>query len=194
MDMPWQSHSWVSIQSVADSVVTFLLIECLVSSGEAPPNMHDEFAQLLVEGLPFDNEIAVDHSKNDIELKPDDSEIVQLYKVYRRKLQSFLGNSQEYHPSKVLKFLPRQYLHENALVLSKLGRHREVIKIYLQQLRSLEMGESYCETMFYQVNSTTMTKPRDSKTNNNTNTLSSAGEIYLILFQVMLDFYFVAYI
>jgi hypothetical protein len=158
--------------------------ECLVSSGEAPPNMHDEFAQLLVEGLPFDNEISIDHSKNEIELKPEDNETVQLYKVYRRKLQSFLGNSQEYHPSKVLKFLPRQYLHENALVLSKLGRHREVLKIYLHQLRSQEMGETYCDKIFSHLCSSNG-QIKDSKTNA-TNTLSSAGEVYLILFQVII--------
>lgn len=153
----------------------------MVSSGEAPPNMHDEFAQLLVEGLPFDNEISIDHSKNDIELKPDDTETVQLYKVYRRKLQSFLGNSQDYHPSKVLKFLPRQYVHENALVLSKLGRHREVLKVYLQQLHSQEMGESYCEKIYSQLSNSSNNKDLKS---NATNTLSVPGEIYLIFFQV----------
>jgi hypothetical protein len=173
-----------------------MIIECLVSSGEAPANMHDEFAQLLVEGLPFDNEISVDHSKNDIVIQPEDDETMQLYKVYRRKLQSFLMNSQEYHPHRVLKFLPRQYLHENALVLSKLGRHREVLKIYLQQLKNRDLADAYCDRIYRLQQSLTVTASTSSASNkvaklpesrtNMTNTLTSAGEIYLIMFVVLL--------
>lgn len=166
--------------------------------------MHDEFAQLLVEGLPSDSVLAeagIDHNKNDIEMKQDDSEVMMLYKIYRRKLQNFFGNSQEYHPMRVLKFLPKTYLHENALVLAKLGKHREVLTIYMRQLKSEELAEAYCDKIYCIMTgsvSTNQPKTTGNKANANTNNnrtsnnanpgnLSGFGEIYIILFQVILD-------
>ncbi len=115
--------------------------------------MHDEFAQLLVEGLPLDAELAaVDHAANDLELRSDDKEVLMLYKIYRKKLQNFLLNSTEYNPKRVLKFLPPPYLHETALVLSRLGKHRDVLTVYMHQLHSLELAESYCDRIYRSVN------------------------------------------
>lgn len=185
-------------------------LECLVSSGEAPANMHDEFAQLLIEGLPMDSELHnINHFLNDLELKTDDSETLMLYKIYRRKLQNFLCHSSDYHPQRVLKILPRTYLHENALVLSKLGRHREVLKIYLIQLKNLELSELYCLRLYNCMmgkdinHELQMISPLNIRTKVNIkqysniyyNTvttpinLQNPGEIYLILFQVN-HFYF----
>ena len=80
-------------------------LEWLVSSGKAPRSMHDEFAQLLIEGIPVDKD--TDHRANDLEFNEGDTEAVLLYKIYRRKLQSFLMVSTEYRPERVLKMLPQ---------------------------------------------------------------------------------------
>jgi hypothetical protein len=217
-----------------------------VSSGEAPPNMHDEFAQLLIEGLPFttttsttannnnneeeyevdessvsphsnnnnnhhNNMISIDHTINDLEIQNDDPESIKLYKIYRKKLQHFLASSYDYHPAKILKLLPRAYLHENALVLSRLGRHRDVLIIYWKSLKNVNLAEGYCNQI-YQVmiahsmnntNNITGGGPDPVTMNNNKggkkssfssssmtsiqplpSNLVSSGEIYLILFQV----------
>lgn len=181
-----------------------MYVECLVSSGEAPASMHDEFAQLLVEGLPLDAELsAVDHAANDLELRSDDREVLMLYKIYRKKLQNFLLNSTEYNPKRVLKFLPPQYLHETALVLSRLGKHRDVLTVYMHQLHSLELAESYCDRIYRSVSDA---KTRSISTSSSglqaggggkmsfASTGSSfsagglqfleAGEIYLVMFKV----------
>ncbi len=176
-----------------------------MSSGEAPPSMHDEFAQLLVEGLPFDNELQVDHSLNDLDIRDTDREPLMLYKIYRRKLQNFLLNSADYNPKRVLKFLPQQYLHENALVLSRLGKHRDVLTIYIHQLDSLILAENYCDRMFRSVNEAksklagSMSRgqsagsiPKSSFASTGSSFSGSfggtqfieAGEIYLIMFKV----------
>lgn len=132
----------------------------------------------------------VDHTLNDLELKPGDDESLVCYKIYRRKLQYFLQvnnsliyeingfcvssvsinssicvsvsifhipfhppidcvnmrvfmrlcsirlyscvvlvvlqTSLDYHPDRLLKFLPPQFLHELALLLSRQTRHEEV--------------------------------------------------------------------
>lgn len=174
--------------------------------------MHDEFAQLLVEGLPMDNELGtLRHEDNDLEVRTEDSEPIKLYKVYRRKLQGFLSMSQDYHPQRVLKVLPRSYLHENALVLSRLGRHREVLKIYLQQLRNQELAETYCGRIYSIMTGEAGGDGVDAaKGGNKSSRLQSSklsfsssvpvptqqsiplnlhapGEIYLLLFEVILD-------
>lgn len=139
----------MEIHALIISIPLFTSVECLVSSGEAPANMHDEFAQLLVEGLPMDAELEhINHDTIDLADLTTDSETLRLYKIYRRKLQAFLSISPEYHPQRVLKFLPRTYLQENALVLSRLGRHREVLKIYLHQLNNQDLAEHYCSRIY----------------------------------------------
>jgi hypothetical protein len=170
--------------------------------------MHDEFAQLLVEGLPFDNELQVDHSLNDLDIRDSDKESLMLYKIYRKKLQNFLLNSVDYNPKRVAKFLPQQYLHENALVLSRLGRHRDVLTIYLHQLESLSLAESYCDRMYKSASdvrakladgmsraqSSGGSIPKTSFASTGSSSFSvsvgtqflEAGEIYLIMFKVII--------
>jgi len=116
-------------------------LEWLVGTGHAPASMHDEFAQLLVEGIPPEKDF--DHRAR-LDFAGGDSESRLLYKIYRRKLQAFLLNSLEYHPDKVLKMLPPHFLHEYALVLARLGRHADVLNVYVEQLGDVELAEQYC--------------------------------------------------
>jgi hypothetical protein len=223
----WQNEKVVS-QVLSDAFLAnghslaVAFLECLVSSGEAPANMHDEFAQLLVEGLPMDSELEnINHDTIDLADLTTDSETLKLYKIYRRKLQAFLSVSPDYHPQRVLKFLPRAYLQENALVLSRLGRHREVLKIYLHQLSNQDLAETYC-TRIYGLMTGDMSVLEVVGTSNTTASsaaaavstskskltskrhfsflsapipaaqcipinLSAPGEIYLLLFEVILE-------
>jgi hypothetical protein len=129
-------------------------LECLISSGEAPSNMHDEFAQLLIEGLPAETELPESFNPllNQLEIKGEDNESLLLYKIYRKKLQYFLALSQDYHPLRILKFLPKSLLHEMALIQSKLGKHKEVLTIYFIQLQDLNLATSYCEHFYLWMN------------------------------------------
>ncbi|CAN0537980.1 unnamed protein product, partial [Ectocarpus sp. 8 AP-2014] len=40
--------------------------------------------------------------------------------------------------------IPSHFLEEHALLLSRLGRHEEVLHIYVRQLKNREMAEAYC--------------------------------------------------
>jgi hypothetical protein len=56
--------------------------------------------------------------------------------VFQDKLREFLRTSEDYHPERLLpalEGLPSHFLHEHALLLSKLGRHEEVLTIYVEQ-------------------------------------------------------------
>ena len=170
-------------------------LEWLVGSGAAPPNMHDEYAQLLMEGVPFEREI--DHAQNDLEINEDDNESILLYKIYRRKLQFFLQTSSDYHPERILKFLPPQFLHEYALLLSRLDKHEEVLKIYIHQLNDVRLAQSYCDRIYINSNnddSKTITiiqanrsLSSSSKNNNNNNNNKEDMKVYLYLIKVLLE-------
>jgi hypothetical protein len=47
-----------------------------------------------------------------------------------------------------LRLLPPSFRHEYALVLSRLGRHEEVLSIYVRQLQDLALAEEYCGRIF----------------------------------------------
>lgn len=59
------------------------------------------------------------------------------------------GNKQnQYHPERLLpalEGLPRPFLHERALLLSRLGRHEEVLRLYVEKLGDPALAEGYCE-------------------------------------------------
>ena len=188
--------------------------ECIVSSGDAPESMHDEYAQLLLDGLPSDAQleaaleeqqgqqqgpsaVAQLHAANDLRLRPDGAaeggvevETLLLYRVYRQKLQQFLQNSEQYHPQRVMRALAQQpqYLHERALVLSRLGRHSEVLALYVYRLQDLALAEQYCLRIHSLLTNTqahgqapAMSSSQPSKP---AALVTDPGEIFLVLFNV----------
>ena len=118
-------------------------------------SIHDEYAKSLLQHIPHQSSTAINSteiiSPENINEQIDDNEDVILYKIYRKKLQYFLQFSNYYHPEIVMKFLPGEYLHEFALILSKLNRHEEVLRIYIHQLQDVTLAEEYCHTnyLFY---------------------------------------------
>ena len=64
------------------------------------------------------------------------------------KLQRLLGESRVYDAHKLLHLLPSDLEVEHALLLSRLGRHREVLRIYLRKLGEARRAEAYCERIW----------------------------------------------
>ena len=167
-----------------------------------------------MESLPLDNElIGVDHIKNNLIVVDEDSEVIMIYKTYRKKMQKYLHDFHDFNPTRLLKNLPDQYLHERALVLSRLGEYEKVISIYIHQLNDLQLAESYCDRIYNsilelksksslnsnenKVNSQFTSSPTYKQQSNpigfvnsysfsaaSLSLLDNAGEIYLILFKV----------
>ena len=69
--------------------------------------------------------------------------------IVREKLLQFLVSSDHYS-TEVLPFdFERDGLwHEKALVMGKIGDHREALKIYIHQLNDPETAESYCNRVY----------------------------------------------
>lgn len=111
--------------------------------------MHDEFAQLLVEGLHLQQGAGQGlEGSEDTAAAAGEAGARSLQQVYRRKLQSFLLTSVDYHPQRVLKFLPPACVHETALVLSRQGEHQAVLCAYVHRLKDMRLAEWYCDRIY----------------------------------------------
>ncbi|KAI8907010.1 vacuolar sorting protein 39 domain 2-domain-containing protein [Powellomyces hirtus] len=87
----------------------------------------------------------------------------------RRKLANFLENSQAYRAEKVLASFPTDALYEErAIVLSRLKRHEEALRIYIEKVRNYRLANIYCEKHH---------DPDDTE----------SSDVFIILLQLYLD-------
>jgi Vam6/Vps39-like protein vacuolar protein sorting-associated protein 39 len=96
-------------------------------------------------------QLDINHNMNDLFFRDADIDLVISYKLFRGKLQSFLQRpDSDFSAEKAVKALPRELLHEYALVVSKMGRHEEALSIYCHQLANVELAEWYCHRIYDQ--------------------------------------------
>lgn len=128
-------------------------------------------------------------------MKPRDS-LSHLYLCYRKKLHQFLVSSTFYDPVKLLNILNPKFLHEKALILTRLGKYEDALFVYCCELKDFTLAETYCDQLFLIVknlhnNEIASTKqsfynkemirlvPDSIKPN-----VNEASEIYTMLFKV----------
>ncbi|KAG6602959.1 Vacuolar assembly/sorting protein [Phytophthora cinnamomi] len=69
--------------------------------------------------------------------------------LLRRKLLEFLEfPAAAYHPERMLSRTPVEMIDEHAALLSKLGRHREVLQLYALELKDAALAEAYCNRCY----------------------------------------------
>lgn len=67
----------------------------------------------------------------------------------RQKLQQFLQKSTQYTPETVLRDFPYECLfEERAVILGKLGRHKQAISIYINLLNDVPKAIQYCNNVY----------------------------------------------
>jgi hypothetical protein len=115
--------------------------------------MHDEFVQLLVDGLvarPRSSTAASTATADSAATEGPDYDADQQRAIYRRKLQTFLLASTDYNPQRVLKLLQPAgaFRREQALVESRLGEHEAVLVSYVHRLRDMRLAEWYCDRIY----------------------------------------------
>lgn len=92
---------------------------------------------------------------------------------WRARLQVFLKTSSQYNKIRVLKQLPPEdpdYFEPRAIVLSKLGQHKQALQIYVFQLKDYKKAEEYCNQTYL-----TMPQPNSpTKSFTPTSTIPSA--------------------
>ena len=108
------------------------------SSPEHIANFHDELAFLLLEGV--------------IAERRDDSaagEDTDLGKIYRGKLRQFLKwPLAKIRPERFMETLPSTFLQEKALMLGRIGRHEDALRILYRDLNSLDLALEYCDDRY----------------------------------------------
>eukprot|EP00903_Cladosiphon_okamuranus_P017098 g15754.t1 len=158
--------------------------------GEVTSALHDELAYLLMEGLLVEQGVAADRDQSSRKLgwsskdKDGSKAEVDLAGTYRQHLQLFLQTSDKYNPARLLSVIPSHFLEEHALLLSSLGRHEEVLHIYVTQLKNRELAEAYCGRIWERCESATKGKITSKAS---AAAPSADAEVYLGLLRIYLQ-------
>ena len=105
---------------------------------ERKADMHNELSYLLLEGV-----ISERGDNEDDRGADEDSDLSAMYKYKLRRLLSWPGSM--IRSERLLGSLPSSFLREHALVLGRLGRHEDALRILYSQENSLELALEYCD-------------------------------------------------
>ncbi|KAF2732044.1 hypothetical protein EJ04DRAFT_514167 [Polyplosphaeria fusca] len=84
-------------------------------------------------------------------LKSSDFKDDEARQRWRERLQTFLKTSAQYNKYSVFKQLPSEdadYFESRAIVLSKMGYHKQALQIYVFQLQDYHKAEEYCNQIY----------------------------------------------
>ncbi|KAH5242159.1 hypothetical protein HBI71_203000 [Parastagonospora nodorum] len=101
---------------------------------ETDPDFHQRLVDLLLERL-----------------RSGDFESDDEKKEWRERLQLFLKTSRNYNNYRVFQQLPStdpDYYEPRAIVLSKMGQHKQALAIYVFQLQDYQKAEDYCNEVY----------------------------------------------
>eukprot|EP00985_Skeletonema_marinoi_P004573 scaffold1984_cov113-Skeletonema_marinoi.AAC.2 len=101
---------------------------------ERKADMHDELSYLLLEGVISER---VDGESS------EDSDLGALYRLKLRRLLSWPNSMMR--SERLLTSLPTSFLREHALLLGRLGRHEDALRIFYCDLSSMELALEYCD-------------------------------------------------
>jgi len=101
-------------------------------------NFHDELAFLLLEGVIAERYDGTDHDQD-----------TPLGLIYRRKLRAFLKwPLAEIRSTRFEETLPSTFLQEKALILGRVGRHLDALRILYHDMNDLDLALEYCDGQY----------------------------------------------
>ncbi|GMH56545.1 hypothetical protein TrST_g9044 [Triparma strigata] len=96
---------------------------------------HDQLCFLLLEGL--------------IGSTASDGNDSALSKSYRQSLHKFLSwPNALYNANNMREYFPATFKHEHALLLGKLGLHKEALEILYRDLQDMDLAVGYCDNLY----------------------------------------------
>ncbi|KAE9355805.1 hypothetical protein PF008_g3900 [Phytophthora fragariae] len=111
-------------------------------SYQLTPRLHDEVVYLLLDSIQ-----AKTPQKQRLTSRVESQR--GMTGLLRRKLLEFLEfPAAAYHPERMLSRTPVEMIDEHAALLSKLGRHREVLQLYALELKDAALAEAYCNRCY----------------------------------------------
>ncbi|WVW80239.1 hypothetical protein I302_102217 [Kwoniella bestiolae CBS 10118] len=103
--------------------------------GEEGPDYHDKLAEL------YHARMKSEEGKN----KGDESQRPEFYET----LLEFLEKSKQYRPYRLISKLAAEEMPEaRAILLGRMGKHEEALKIYVYRLRDYTAAETYCVRVY----------------------------------------------
>lgn len=160
------SASSTTLPLIAPRLVAIEYLTQVIGSGKAAvsPRLHDEVVYLLLDAI--NTGLHTNHSKtasrnssNNVGTLAPGATATRLTSrvsaqrglvgALRRKLMTFLdADSSAYHPERMLSRTPVEMVDERAALLSKLGRHHEVLQLYAVELKDASLAEHYCNRCY----------------------------------------------
>lgn len=150
-DLPGDASSSAETLPLTNS--RFLAIEYLTQTiyqGKLrlPSRLHDEAAYLLLDAITAETSNA-SPTHGAVRLASRVSSQRGFVGQLRRKLLQFLESDvSDYHPERMLSRTPAEMVDERAALLSKLGRHHEVLQLYALELKDASLAEAYCNRCY----------------------------------------------
>ncbi|KAG7369653.1 coatomer gamma subunit appendage platform subdomain containing protein [Nitzschia inconspicua] len=107
-------------------------------------DFHDELCYLLLEGV-ISERGDQDNPQSDA---GEDGDATAMGKIYRNKLRRLLRwPLAKMRSERLLNSLPKSFKQEQALVLGRLGRHEEALKILYCDCKSIDLALEYCDML-----------------------------------------------
>lgn len=103
---------------------------------ERSADLHDELSYLLLES------VIAERTDDDNDA---DTELGELYRGKLRRLLSW--PNAKVRSERLLASLPSSFLREHALLLGRLGRHEDALRILYCDLQSLDLALEYCDAL-----------------------------------------------
>ncbi|KAF0691797.1 Aste57867_17068 [Aphanomyces stellatus] len=105
--------------------------------------LHDELVYLLLDAIDGQRQKRKDAFHPRVHLQKD------RLGVLRKALLAFLQSPLAmYHPERLLSRTPPDMLEERAVLLANMGRHEEVLRLYVHDIRDAALAETYCNECY----------------------------------------------
>jgi hypothetical protein len=123
----------------------FDMLQSEESMEERIADFHDELSYLLLEGVISERG---DQDNPQADAGGQDGDTTALGRIYRQRLRRFLRwPLAKIRSERLLNSLPRAFRQEQALVLGRLGRHEEALKILYCDCNSMDLALEYCDLL-----------------------------------------------
>ncbi|OKL61860.1 hypothetical protein UA08_03048 [Talaromyces atroroseus] len=133
-------HQVVEFLKKIDVALAIRYLEHVIDElNDLSPDLHQMLLQLYLERLKNYKAKAGTEKAN---VDTDD-----IYLSWKTRFLDFLKSSPQYSPAKMLNLLPREdpdFYEARAIVLSKMGQHRQALEIYVFKLEEHGKAEEYC--------------------------------------------------
>lgn len=153
--------------------------------------IHEELAYFLLEGVICERKDGRSESNKKeqrYKIADDDDDRTTLGKMYRAKLRRLLAWPLfQGRAERILASLPSSFLREQAMLMGKLSRHEDALRILYHDLQSVDLALEYCDDRHLQLMRQKGARKRRGIENKNTGSSVKEECVYLPLVRVALE-------